>query len=60
MIVFQLIFKHRIIVYVRETSFKMVSTISQKLLTIFLQKQAQTFVYFVPYDFAQNPPECGA
>ena len=39
-------------------SFKMASTLCQKLLTIFCQK-AQNFAWFGPYDFLQISPACG-
>ena len=54
MIVFQLILKHRTVVYVTETSSKMASTISQKWLTMFCQK-AQNFL---PYNFVLISPAC--
>ena len=57
MIVFQLILYHRTIVYVTETSSKMVSTLTQKWLTIFCQK-AHNFGYFEQYDLVQISPGC--
>ena len=52
MIVFELIFHRLTIALITETSFKMASTLCQKLLTIFCQK-AQNFVWFGKYDFVQ-------
>ena len=48
-----LIFAHRTVVYVTETSSKMASRFSQKLSTIFYQK-VQNFEYFAPYDFKKS------
>ena len=60
MIVFQVLLKHRTIVYITETSFKMASTLSQKWRTNDFCQKAQNFVYFVSYNFVRISPACGA
>ena len=59
MMVFELLFKHRTIVYVIGTFSKMASTRSQKWLAIFCQN-TQNFVYFVPCDFVQISTACSS
>ena len=58
MIMFRLIVRNQTIVSVTETFSKMASTICQKWLTSFCQKD-QNFVYFGSYTFVQISPACG-
>ena len=57
MIVFELLFRHRIIVCITEKSSKMALTLSQRWLTIFYQK-TKNFIYFRPDEFVQISPVC--